>query len=172
ILVFKFIAKIGDNDENATSNTQISTDEDKSSLSSEVEQNDEISSIDVQTDPTLQEIRLLVKRIRGLVSLVCKSSNLHKYVQQQKKEKKLPGGVLRNVLSKIYEACQWLSGKHYQTLSIVYVIKRGLYHVITQPSSSPQAKIENIIKKYLLIAVKYHFDEKLSVEQKETILES
>ncbi|CAF4507369.1 unnamed protein product [Rotaria sp. Silwood2] len=80
--------------------------------------------------------------------------------------------IVRNVLSKIYEACQWLSGKHYQTLPIVYVIKRGLYHVITQPSSSPQAKIENIIKKYLLIAVKYHFDEKLSVEQKETILES
>ncbi|CAF3474995.1 unnamed protein product, partial [Rotaria sp. Silwood2] len=91
ILVFKFIAEIGDNDENATSNTQISTDEDKSSLSSEDEQNDEIPSINVQTDPTLQEIRLLVKRIRRLVSLVCKSSNLHKYVQQQKKEKKLPG---------------------------------------------------------------------------------
>ncbi|CAF3904694.1 unnamed protein product [Rotaria sp. Silwood1] len=75
-----------------------------------------------------------------------------------------------NVLSKIYEACRWLSGKHYQTLSIVYVIKRGVYHVLTQPSSSPQAKIENIIKKYLLIAFKYHFDEKLSVEQKEAIL--
>ncbi|CAF4463340.1 unnamed protein product, partial [Rotaria sp. Silwood2] len=102
ILVFKFIAEIGDNDENATSNTQISTDEDKSSLSSEDEQNDEIPSINVQTDPTLQEIRLLVKRIRRLVSLVCKSSNLHKYVQQQKKEKKLPGDIAADLDPKVY----------------------------------------------------------------------
>ncbi|CAF3062539.1 unnamed protein product [Rotaria sp. Silwood2] len=222
-----------DGDENATSNIQISTDEDETSLSSEDEQNYEIPSIDAQTDPTLQKIRLLIKQVRRLVNLVRKSSNLHEYVQQQKKEKKLPGDGLildciirwnscylmlnrfvdyqtviesmtilhrnvignlsfsvvqhlkqmifteddwdhlisvRNVLCKLYDACRWLSGKHYQTLSVVYVIKRGLSHVLTQSSSSPQAKIENIIKKYLLIVFKYHFDEKLSVEQKEAIL--
>ncbi|CAF3392273.1 unnamed protein product, partial [Rotaria sp. Silwood2] len=193
-----------DGDENATSNIQISTDEDETSLSSEDEQNYEIPSIDAQTDPTLQKIRLLIKQVRRLVNLVRKSSNLHEYVQQQKKEKKLPGDGLildciirwnscylmlnrfvdyqtviesmtilhrnvignlsfsvvqhlkqmifteddwdhlisvRNVLCKFYDACRWLSGKHYQTLSVVYVIKRGLSHVLTQSSSSPQAKI-------------------------------
>ena len=40
---------------------------------------------------------------------------------------------VNNILAKINKACQLLSGKHYQTLSVSYVIKRGLYHVLTQP---------------------------------------
>ncbi|CAF3989254.1 unnamed protein product [Rotaria sp. Silwood1] len=69
----------GDNDdddddyENTTSNTQISTDEDE--------------------NPTLQEICVLIKQVRRFVSLVRKSSNLHEYVQQQKREKKLSGDI-------------------------------------------------------------------------------
>jgi hypothetical protein len=78
----------------------------------------------------------------------------------------------RNVLSSINQACKLLSGKRYQTLSIAYAITCGLLHSLSKPSSSPQARIENTIKKYLLEAFRYHFDEKLSIDQKQAMLVS
>ena len=61
-------------------------------------------------------------------------------------------------------------GKRYQTLSIGYIITRGLQNLLLQPSSNPQGHIENIIKKYLYDAFQYHFDKKLSADQKEAML--
>lgn len=80
--------------------------------------------------------------------------------------------ALRNVLSVMYDACKLLSGKYYQTLSIVYAIKRGLRHLLSKVSTGPQAQIEDTIKKHILTTFHYHFDEKLSNNNKEAILVS
>ena len=80
--------------------------------------------------------------------------------------------AVRNVLSALDEACRLLSGKHYQTLSISYAITCGLHHSLSKCSTTPQAHIENIIKKYLLDSFRYHFDEKLSIDQKQAMLVS
>lgn len=78
----------------------------------------------------------------------------------------------RDVLSAMDDACQLLSGKDYQTLSLSYAVTRGLRHTLSQCSTTPQARIENIIKKYFLDSFRYHFDEKLSIDKKQAILVS
>ena len=82
-----------ENDENDTSTDQPSTDEDEYSSSSEDEQNDQLTSLNVVTDSTLIQVRLLITRVRELISVVHKSSNLHEHIRQQKREKELPGEV-------------------------------------------------------------------------------
>ena len=82
-----------ENDENDTSTDQPSTDEYKYSSSSEDEQNDQLISLNVVTDPTLIQFLLLITRVRELTSVVHKSSNLHEHIRQQKKEKELLGEV-------------------------------------------------------------------------------
>ncbi|CAF1374565.1 unnamed protein product [Rotaria sordida] len=76
----------------------------------------------------------------------------------------------KNVLKIIYKAYKLLAGRRYQTLSIAYMVTRGLRNSLLKTSSSPQVYIENIIKKYLLHAFEYHFDQKLSVDQKQAML--
>ncbi|CAF1217379.1 unnamed protein product [Rotaria sordida] len=149
-----------DDNESETSNYQSSSDEDEISLSSNDDQIYKITRNNVLTDPNLVQIRLLIKRVRELVGLVHQSSNLNEYVRQQKEEKGLDGDVTYKLLA----------GRRYQTLSIAYMVTRGLRNSLLKTSSSPQVYIENIIKKYLLHAFEYHFDQKLSVDQKQAML--
>jgi hypothetical protein len=48
----------------------------------------------------------------------------------------------------------------------------GLKNSLLKTSTTPQAPIENLIKKYLYDAFQYHFDQKLSIDQKEAMLVS
>ena len=47
------------------------------------------------SNPVLTRIHDLLKRVRGFVSLVAKSSRIHEYIRQKRKENKLPGQVSR-----------------------------------------------------------------------------
>ena len=76
----------------------------------------------------------------------------------------------RNVLMILYRACRILSGRHYQTMSVGYIVSCGLRHVLSQPSSGRHALIEDTIKKYLSAAYLHHFDRKLSDDQKHAML--
>jgi hypothetical protein len=75
-----------------------------------------------------------------------------------------------NALSVLYDACNLLSGKYYQTLSVAYIMTLGLCHALSISSKGPQAAIENKIKSYFLDAFSYHFDQKLSADQKHGML--
>ncbi len=82
-----------EDNEDETSNNKSSPDEDESASSSEDEEIYKIMPTNVETDPTLVKIRLLIKRAHELVVAVRESSHLYEYVRQEKKEKKLPGDV-------------------------------------------------------------------------------
>lgn len=76
----------------------------------------------------------------------------------------------RNILHILHEACRLLSGKKYPTLSIVYIITRGLKHSLSQSSAGEQAAIENVVKKHMHEAFIEHFDRKIGNEQKHATL--
>ena len=78
----------------------------------------------------------------------------------------------RNALRVLYRACRLLSGRRYQTLSMGYIVSFGLYNLLLRPSSTPQAPIENVIKKFLLDAYTEHFDTKLSTDQEHAMIVS
>lgn len=78
----------------------------------------------------------------------------------------------RNVLNIFNQASRLLSGRRYQTLSIGYIVSCGLYHALSQSSSTPQAYLENVIRTALLDAFTKHFDTKLSNDQKEALIVS
>ncbi len=58
----------------------------------------------------------------------------------------------------------------WKTLSVAYMVTLGLRHALTKPSTSLQSPIENTIKSYLFDAFLYHFDQKLSDDQKHGML--
>lgn len=81
--------------------------------------------------------------------------------------------AVRNVLSKFEEACRIISGKKYQTLSIGYLVLVGLEHHLNQPvEPGPQAAIELILKKSLYAAYRYHMNDKVTFEQKYSMMAS
>ena len=76
-----------------SSHAQHSSEDEASSNSSDAESSCTSTQSVRSIDPVLTRIHGLLKRVRSFVTLVAKSSRVHEYIRQKRKENKLPGQV-------------------------------------------------------------------------------
>lgn len=77
---------------------------------------------------------------------------------------------LIHVLAPFYKATEMLSGRKYLTLALAFVIKKILHKFLSLNSNKSDSETISSLKRAILPLFEYHFDRKISNEQKEATL--